>query len=97
MVLFRHDFEIETQPFEHRLDDDAAGSMQRGVDNLQRFRPVNDPWIQNERFQSMHVCIVDVLANESYLALSIFCYWLVRFGDDRVHFCNNPNWFSHGN
>src|SRR5882724_9934158 len=38
----------------------------------------------------MHVCVVDVLANESYLALSIFCYWLVRFGDDRVHFCNNP-------
>ena len=30
------------------------------------------------------------LPMSSYLALSILCYRLVRFGDDRVHFCNNP-------
>ena len=72
MVLLGYDFKIETESLEHRFDDYAAGAVQRCIDNLWRFGLTNHLWIQNERFEPMHVRFVDILAYDCYLALSVF-------------------------
>src|SRR6266513_1516299 len=90
MILFRYHCEIETEPLEHRFNDHASGSMQRRINDTQRLRLTNDRWIQNERFESVHVRFVDLLADRFYLTLSVSWQRGIGFGRDRVHFCNDP-------
>ena len=71
MVLLRHDLEIEPEPLQHGFYDYGAGSMERSVDNAQRFRLANDLWIENQTVEPLHVRLIDPFADGRHFALLV--------------------------
>ena len=72
MLLLRHDCEIETESLEHRFDDYAPGSVERRVDDSQRFCLANHLGIENECFEALHVRVVDVFPDRRHSSLAAF-------------------------
>ena len=87
--MLLHDLEIETEPLQHRFDDYAAGSVERGVDNPQRFRLADNLWIENQCFEPLHVRLIDFLAEHCHFPLPIFRQRREGFGRGRVYFSDD--------
>ena len=58
---------VETEPLEHRLDDDAAGAVERREDDAQRFRGANQLLVQDQTLEPLHVGLVDLAAEDAAL------------------------------
>src|SRR6185369_1295045 len=96
-ILLRHDLEIEAESGKHRFDDYAAGSVQRRVNNPQRFRLANHSRVEDQRFEPAHISLVDILSDNRHFSLLLFRKRRERLGRDRVYFGDNSTggWFDH--
>ena len=71
-VLLWYDFEIEPQPFKHRLDNHSPGSVKRRVNDTERFCLANNLRIENQRLEPLHVRFIDFFSERRDFPLSIF-------------------------
>src|SRR5439155_20272873 len=87
--LLWYDFEIEPQPFKHRLDNHSPGSVKRRVNDTQRFCLANNLRIENQRLEPLHVRFIDFFSERRDFSLSILRQRREAFGRDRIYFCND--------
>ena len=74
-----------------------AGSMQRRVNNPQRFRLANHTRVEDQRFEPVHVSLVDILSDHGHFTLLLLRKRRERLGRDRVYFGDDSAgvWFDH--
>src|SRR5437763_15155070 len=90
MILLWHNLEFEPEPVQHWSDDHAAGSMQWRVNNPQRFRFASHSGIEDERFEPVHISLVDVLSDNRHFSLLLLRQRRERLGRDRGGFGHDP-------
>src|SRR5205807_9441349 len=81
-VLFRHHVELNAEPVQDWLDDNAASAVNRSVDYAQRFRSADDTRIKNQSLEPLHIGVVQLFANGRHLSL------FLRRKRDEVFVCD---------
>src|SRR5213075_2798717 len=64
--------------------------MQWRVNNPQAFRLANYSRIEDQRFEPVHVSLIDILSDHGHFTLLLFSERREGLGGDRVHFRNDP-------
>ena len=82
IILLRDDVELEPEPLEERLNDDAAGPVDRGEDNAKRVLRAHEFKVEDERLEAREVSVIDFAIERGHAAPLFVRRGRVR----RVHF-----------